>query len=97
MRRYEQVWTQIKKNDKCVVQIVHPALVERVKRGVIKEKDRDLPFKVMNDTEKFRLEITYDRASQKMSFKLTQKLGMAQKVMACQIAQYQRRYQTQKS
>lgn len=91
MRKYEQIWQQIKKRDKCVVQIVHPALVERVKKGVIKEKDRDLGFKVMNDVEPFRLEIAYDRETQQMSFKLTQRLGMATKVMVCRLSTSQSR------
>lgn len=81
MRKYQPLWERIKKNDFCVVEVKHPVFVRTIKEGVMKEKNKDLGFKVMNDTEPFRLKIVYDAETRRITFTLTQRLGMAEKVM----------------
>lgn len=80
-RKYQHLWERIKRQDRCVVEVKHPAFVKTIKEGVMKEKNHDLGFKVMNDTEPFRLRIVYDAETRRLEFTLTQRLGMAEKVM----------------
>lgn len=82
MRKYERIWIQLKERDRSVVKIVHPSLAQTVKAGVIKEKNKDMAFKLLNDNgENFRLKIVYDTSSQRMEFRLVQPLGIAEKVI----------------
>ena len=82
-RKYQQIWERIKLSPKheCLLDIPHPALFARVIKAVIKEKNKDLGFKVMNDHDNFRLEITKIMPEEgatvkkyKLKFKLKQTL-----------------------
>ena len=75
-RLYQPIWEEIKKRDKCFILVVNPGMVSTVKRGVIKEKDQDLGFKILNDTDKLKLQISYDEKTGEMRFELTNGLGM---------------------
>ena len=79
-RKYTEVWQRIKADDVCVLHIKHPSMASTIRIGVIKEKNRDLPFKMFNE-EKLRLKIEYDPERQRMTFKLVARLGMAEKVV----------------
>lgn len=79
-RKYAAIWQQLKRDDYCYVSIMHPALVQRVKAGVIKEKNKDVGFKLLNDNgETFRLKITYNSELGQMYFCLVQRYGIAEK------------------
>ena len=54
MRKYQPIWERLKKRDRVVLE-VEPWLARRVKKAVIKEKDSDIPFKIMNELERLRL------------------------------------------
>ena len=58
-----------------------PGAVKRLKKAVIKEKDEDKAFKMMNDHDKFRLKITYDKKRQRLKFELLQKYGLEERVV----------------
>ena len=79
-RKYAEVWDRIKRTDCCILYIKHPALAASIRIGVIKEKNRDLSFKLLNE-EKLRLKIEYDAEKQEMTFKLVQRFGLAEKVV----------------
>jgi len=82
VRKYEKIWRQLKERDRSTVKIAHPSLAKRVRAGVIKEKNRDMAFKILNDNgETFRLKIDYDAATRKMEFRLVQPLGISEKVV----------------
>ena len=57
MRKYEPVWTALK-HSQVVTLEVHPKLLPRVKKAIIKEKNIDLGFKVMNELENLFLKFT---------------------------------------
>ena len=48
MRKYEQIWIQLKQNNICKV-AAHPLLHKRIKKAVTKEKYNDNAFKVLFD------------------------------------------------
>lgn len=81
-RKYQPVWERIVSlarstaSDKRVYLSVVPQLESRVRRGVIKEKNTDAGFKVMNDHDYFFLKICYDREKKVMTFELKQRLGL---------------------
>lgn len=80
LREYQPVWNKIKETAKCRLE-VPPQLVARVKKAVIKEKNMDSAFKLMNDEDQFRLVISYDRKSQVLKFELKQKYGLEERVV----------------
>lgn len=70
-RMYKVVWDRIKANKNNTVTLeVEPVLVARVKKAVIKEKNMDLAFKVMNDHDNFSLKIEYNKEKKQLHFKL---------------------------
>lgn len=80
MRQYQPIWEAIKKRGKATLE-VHPALFERVKKAVIKEKWRDLGFKLINDHDTFFLTFSFtlnEKNPQKsrMVIELKQTLGI---------------------
>lgn len=74
-RKYQELWERIKRNNRVAVEC-HPMFLQTVKKGVIKEKFNDKGFKVLNDHDRFSLEISYDRERQKLVFMLRQTLGL---------------------
>lgn len=80
-RKYEGVWLRLKQRDKVRLQ-VHPVKLSTTKAGIIKEKNKDVPFKIMNDNgETFRLRFDYDRETHILSIELRQPLGIEEKVV----------------
>ena len=81
-RKYEAIWKQLKNNPSatCVIKVVHPAAVQRIKKGVIKEKWRDEGFKVLNDIEHLFLKIEFDQNSLTLSFTLKSKFNLTEVV-----------------
>jgi hypothetical protein len=77
-RKYQPIWERIKKNGRCTIQ-VHPAMMDRVVKGVCKEKNQDLGFKVMNDDDHFWLEISRDIPKKQITFILRQSLGLEER------------------
>lgn len=73
-RKYSEVWNRIKNKDRVILSVT-PELEKRVRKAVIKEKDKDTGFKVMNDVDKFYLDITYDKTRQELVFILKQRYG----------------------
>jgi hypothetical protein len=45
-RKYQAIWKEIKKHGHCSI-AVHPLMVARIKKAVIKEKDADIGYKLM--------------------------------------------------
>jgi hypothetical protein len=78
-RKYEEVWQRIKLHNRATLADVHPLAYKRIKKAVIKEKDRDLNFKVLNENDYFRLKIVYDVAKKQLKFTLHQRLGLEDK------------------
>lgn len=77
MRKYQEIWERLKKRaDHTVTIEVHPAMFPRVIKAVIKEKNQDLGFKVINDLEKCYLEIARDTVKKRITFKLRQRFGL---------------------
>lgn len=75
MRKYQPVWNILKTKKVCTLEVL-PALVARVKKGVIKEKDQDTVFKLLNDHDHFFLEFSYDPEKRYLTIKLRQSLGL---------------------
>lgn len=70
-RKYKVIWDRIKANKNNAITLeVKPSLVARVKKAVIKEKNMDLAFKVLNDHDNFSLKIEYDKDKERLRFKL---------------------------
>lgn len=80
MRQYEPIWKRIKEQGSAVLECP-PGAIKRLRKAVIKEKDEDKAFKMMNDHDKFRLQITYDRKRQRLKFELLQKYGLEERVV----------------
>lgn len=80
-RLYEGVWTQLKQRDKVKLR-VRPGKLTTTKAGIIKEKNRDIAFKLMNDSgEKFRLKFCYIKETHELRIRLVQPLGIEEKVV----------------
>lgn len=74
-RKYQDIWELVKRKKKATIEC-HPIMFPTVRKGVIKEKFNDIGFKVLNDHDKFSLEISYDREKQRAVFTLKQMLGL---------------------
>ena len=76
-RKYQIIWDKIKVNGRCTIEVV-PALQARVKKAVIKEKNKDMAFKLVNDHDYFFLEVTEIVKDKKhyMTFILKQRWGL---------------------
>lgn len=75
VRKYEPVWSRIKLMGRCTVE-VQPFLVPRVKKAIIKEKNRDAAFKMINAHDNFFLEFSYDEKKKYLKTILKQTLGL---------------------
>lgn len=74
-RKYEVAWNTLK-SKKMLVLRVTPAFVAQVKKGMIKEKDQDTVFKLLNEHDQLYLEIKYEEVRQELTFKLKQRFGL---------------------
>lgn len=74
-RKYSPIWERLKAKGKAVLEC-NALGFKTIKKGVIKEKDKDIGFKVANDKENFRLKITYDPATQRATFILKATFGL---------------------
>lgn len=74
--KYYPIWRELKQKKKCTVS-AHPLLFTRVIKGVIKEKGRDLAFKVANDLDSIYLVIAKDIEKHTVTFRLKQRVGIA--------------------
>lgn len=74
-RKYEPIWEMVKTVRSCTAK-VEPFLVARVKKAIIKEKSRDLAFKMLNDHDTFFLEFSYDGQKKQLKTMLKQTLGL---------------------
>lgn len=75
-RAYQTLWETIRDTPEFVTIEVHPGLINRVVKAVMKEKYNDLAFKLMNTHDSFRLEISKDREKGVVRFKLQARLGI---------------------
>lgn len=75
MRKYQAAWEKLKKTKHLSLR-VPPQLVRQVKKAIIKEKDQDTVFKLLNEHEETRLEIEYDKEAYALSFVLKCKFGI---------------------
>jgi hypothetical protein len=79
LRKYETIWRELKIKQKCTVQ-VHKLIVSRVIKGVIKEKDLDVSYKMANDKDKLYLAIKRiplaDNKHVRIEFRLKQRYGL---------------------
>lgn len=79
LRQYEHIWLAIKKLDEVSVS-VEPRMKDRVVKAVVKEKNIDLGFKLLNtDFANFRLYHHYDPPTRILTFKLVDHLGLVGK------------------
>lgn len=76
--KYRTIWEKIKKDDKCIVAVT-PAFEARVRKAVIKEKNKDTVFKFNNDIDKRVLRITYNKVDQHLIFELKARYGIMEK------------------
>lgn len=77
---YTPIWERIKK-EKCVKIELPVELFKRVKKAVIKEKDKDQAFKIKTEQmgvvpDKMVLVITEDTEHKQMKFELKARLGI---------------------
>ena len=79
-RKYQPIWNEIKQKKKCSVS-AHPLLFKRIIKAVVKEKDRDLAFKIANDLDSLYLDITRDEEKHLITFRLKQRIGIADVVI----------------
>jgi len=80
-RMYQDFWERIKQRNRLKLQ-VKPLDYPKLKQGIIKEKNRDIGFKILNDHgENFRLRFTYDREGMMLLIELRQPLGIEEKVV----------------
>ena len=80
LRKYQPIWIEIKQKKKCVLS-AHPLLFKRIIKGVIKEKDRDMAFNVANDLDSLYLDIQRDEEKHLITFRLKQRIGIADVVV----------------
>lgn len=80
-RQYYGPWLLLKKNGSLRLK-VHPALVARVKKAIIKEKDIDLAFKLINDYDPCRLITRYNKEKQELFMELRQQVGIEDRKFA---------------
>jgi len=80
LRTYEPIWLRIRAREKCVVKVENEVIAGRVKRMVIKEKWRDEGFKLMQEVERFTLDISYDAEKKELTFTLRSRLGLTDPV-----------------
>lgn len=78
LRAYEPIWQRLKRSRTQSIEVLinNPRLVNRIKRGVIKEKYKDDGFKIINERDYLWLEIRYDVDNKKMKFTLRQRHGI---------------------
>ena len=79
-RKYQTVWEKIKLNGHITLEVA-PIFVARVKKAVIKEKDMDLGFKLMNEHDIFRLNSFYDKTKMQLKFVLKQRAGIEERIL----------------
>ena len=77
---YLPIWERLKNRDKCVLSVA-PGFLPRVKKAIIKEKNKDLAFKMLNESEKFVLSFSYDREKLQLTVVLKQRFGLEGKVV----------------
>jgi hypothetical protein len=70
-RKYEIIWRSLKINRNVKVK-THPALFERVRKAVKKERDKDIAFAIANAEDPCRILVKFDRAAGVMTLKLEQ-------------------------
>jgi hypothetical protein len=80
-RKYQPIWDRLKNKDECAIKVANIVLMERVIKAVIKEKDMDKGFQLLNPLEKFRLNIQRDKETCKVTFKLVATIGIDWKVV----------------
>lgn len=74
-RTYASIWERLKREKNCVLE-VHPINVGRLKKAIIKEKDHDRGFKLLNEDDPPRLRFSYDKAKRRLTVRLLQTLGI---------------------
>lgn len=74
-RKYYPVWKKLKEKKECMLS-AHPLLFARIIKGVIKEKDRDVAFKIANDFDSLYLKVERDADKHIIKFKLKQRIGL---------------------
>lgn len=80
MRKYQKIWELLKDRKACCVE-VHRLIAPRVVKAVIKEKDADKAFKLVNPLERPYLAIErialVDGKHIRLQFTLKQRYGLA--------------------
>lgn len=76
--KYRHIWVSIKQKDRIVLK-VSPVFQPRVRKAIIKEKDKDVTFKFNNDVDKRVLRFTYDKVSQELVVELKARYGIVEK------------------
>jgi hypothetical protein len=74
-RTYEPIWQRIKKRGRAIIACA-PEDYRKIKKAVIKEKHKDLGFKLLNDHDYFFLKITYDNEKRQATFILRESVGV---------------------
>ena len=75
---YLPIWNRIKAHGVCVIEVPTP-VAARVKKGVIRTKDKDKGFKVINEYDKAFLDIKMENESggiTRIYFTLKQRIGL---------------------
>lgn len=83
LRAYESIWKQLRSKaskQEVVLEIADERLLGRIKKAIIKEKDMDMGFKVMNEIESWRLSFEWKKQEKKLVVKLVSKYGIVEVV-----------------
>jgi len=72
IRKYAPIWLELKTKLKVAV-AAPPPMHERIIKGVMKEKDKDLGFKLMASEENRWYKIEYTKNQSKLTFVLKNK------------------------
>jgi len=76
MRHYQPIWEKIKKDNSCSITAPRQ-LHKRIKKAVIKEKDKDLGFKLILSEEGRKALLTTNSQGSILTFNLKFSIGIA--------------------
>jgi hypothetical protein len=70
-RKYNSIWIALKKNGHCAIS-AHTALHARIVKAVIREKDWDVGFKLLNQENGRMMKLRYEKDGAMIRFFLVQ-------------------------
>lgn len=74
MRKYQQIWLQLKDKKKISLKVL-PTAVRRVKKAISKEKDMDQLFKLEHCNDPWKIHWEYSFADRRLKVWMVQQFG----------------------